>query len=168
MTAAAALGEVTVLCTGASAAAAGETAATIDGVRPRARGRRRLARPPARRADRGADRLAGGRLFSHIVAPATTDAKNILPRVAALLDVMVISDVSGIVDGDTFERPIYAGNAVQTVKSADPVKVVSVRTSSFRCRGHRRLRAGRGRSARVEKPRAVGMGRGQGGRERPA
>jgi electron transfer flavoprotein alpha subunit len=73
--------------------------------------------------------LAGD--YSHIVAPATTDAKNILPRVAALLDVMVISDVSGVVDADTFERPIYAGNAIQTVKSSDAKKVVSIRTSTF-------------------------------------
>jgi len=142
VTAAAALGEVTVLCTGASAAAAGETAATIDGVArvlvaEDASLGHRLAEPTAALIVS----LAGD--YSHIVAPATTDAKNILPRVAALLDVMVISDVSGIVDGDTFERPIYAGNAVQTVKSADPVKVVSVRTSSFDV-------AGTGGSAPVE------------------
>ncbi|KAA9007126.1 electron transfer flavoprotein subunit alpha/FixB family protein [Histidinibacterium aquaticum] len=73
--------------------------------------------------------LAGD--YDHIAAPATTDAKNIMPRVAALLDVMVISDVSGIVDADTFERPIYAGNAVQTVKSSDGKKVFTIRTSSF-------------------------------------
>jgi len=73
--------------------------------------------------------LADG--YEHIVAPATTDAKNVMPRVAALLDVMVISDVSGVVDGSTFERPIYAGNAVQTVKSVDPKKVVTFRTSTF-------------------------------------
>ena len=72
--------------------------------------------------------LAGD--YSHIMAPATTDAKNVLPRVAALLDVMVISDVSGVVDADTFERPIYAGNAIQTVKSTDATKVVSVRVST--------------------------------------
>src|SRR6056297_3402483 len=134
VTAAAALGEVTVLCAGASAADAAAQAATIDGV-----GRvlcaedaslgHRLAEPTAALVVS----LAGD--YSHIVAPATTDAKNILPRVAALLDVMVISDVSGVVDADTFERPIYAGNAVQTVKSSDATKVVSVRTSTFDAAG---------------------------------
>ena len=59
--------------------------------------------------------LAGD--YTHIAAPGTTDAKNVMPRVAALLDVMVISEVTGVVDADTFERPIYAGNAIQTVKS---------------------------------------------------
>jgi electron transfer flavoprotein alpha subunit len=73
--------------------------------------------------------LAGG--YDHIVAPATTDAKNVLPRIAALLDVMVISDISAVVDANTFERPIYAGNAIQTVRSIDGIKVVSVRTSTF-------------------------------------
>ena len=77
--------------------------------------------------------LAGD--YAHIVAPATTDAKNVLPRVAALLDVQVITDVSGVVDADTFERPIYAGNAVQTVKSKDATKVVSLRTSTFEAAG---------------------------------
>ena len=86
--------------------------------------------------------------YSHILAPATTDAKNVLPRVAALLDVMVISDVSGVVDADTFERPIYAGNAIQTVKSSDSVKVVSIRTSTFDA-------AGEGGSAPVETVSAV-------------
>ena len=73
--------------------------------------------------------LAGD--YEHIVAPATTDAKNVMPRVAALLDVMVISDASGVVDGNTFERPIYAGNAIQTVKSSDAKKVITFRTSTF-------------------------------------
>jgi electron transfer flavoprotein alpha subunit len=77
------------------------------------------------------------------VAPATTDAKNVMPRVAALLDVMVISDASGVVDADTFERPIYAGNAVQTVKSLDTTKVITFRTSTFDA-------AGEGGSAAVE------------------
>jgi electron transfer flavoprotein alpha subunit len=77
------------------------------------------------------------------VAPATTDAKNIMPRVAALLDVMVISDASGVVDADTFERPIYAGNAIQTVKSSDAKKVVTFRTSTFDAAGDGQLRPGR-------------------------
>lgn len=73
--------------------------------------------------------LAGG--YSHIAAAATAYAKNVLPRVAALLDVMVLSDVTAIVDADTFERPIYAGNAIQTVKSSDGKKVFTVRTAAF-------------------------------------
>jgi len=73
--------------------------------------------------------MAGG--YSHIAAAATSDAKNVLPRVAALLDVMIISEVVGVVDADTFERPIYAGNAIQTVKSNDSVKVMTIRTAGF-------------------------------------
>ena len=130
VTAAAKLGDVTVLCAGASAADAAKEAATINGVSrvlcaEDASLSHRLAEPTAALIVS----LAGD--YSHIVAPATTDAKNILPRVAALLDVMVISDVSGVVDADTFERPIYAGNAIQTVKSSDATKVVSFRTSTF-------------------------------------
>jgi electron transfer flavoprotein alpha subunit len=85
--------------------------------------------------------LAGD--YEHIVAPATTDAKNVMPRVAALLDVMVISDVSEVVDASTFKRPIYAGNAIQTVRSSDPKKVITFRTSTFDA-------AGTGGSAKVE------------------
>jgi electron transfer flavoprotein alpha subunit len=73
--------------------------------------------------------LADG--YDGIVAPATANGKNTLPRVAALLDVMQVSDITAVVDGETFERPIYAGNAIQTVKSSDPKKVVTVRTASF-------------------------------------
>ncbi|MBT8475012.1 MAG: FAD-binding protein [Alphaproteobacteria bacterium] len=136
------LGDVTVLCAGASASAAGATAATIDDVAKVLVAEdpslgHRLAEPTAALIVS----LAGD--YDHIVAPATTDAKNILPRVAALLDVMVISDVSGVVDATTFERPIYAGNAIQTVQSADAKKVVSVRVSSFDA-------AGSGNSAPVE------------------
>ncbi|GBQ31090.1 electron transfer flavoprotein subunit alpha/FixB family protein [Gluconacetobacter azotocaptans] len=69
--------------------------------------------------------------YSHIVAAAATYGKNILPRVAALLDAMVISDVTAIKDGETFERPVYAGNAVQQVVSSDPLKIFTVRTASF-------------------------------------
>ncbi|TDK53703.1 electron transfer flavoprotein subunit alpha/FixB family protein, partial [Antarcticimicrobium luteum] len=84
-----------------------------------------------------------------ICAPATTDAKNVMPRVAALLDVMILSDVSGVVDADTFERPIYAGNAIQTVKSKDDKKVITFRTSTFDA-------AGEGGSASVETVAAAG------------
>ncbi|EEW56554.1 electron transfer flavoprotein subunit alpha [Ruegeria sp. TrichCH4B] len=142
VTAAKQLGDVTALCAGAHAAAAGEAAAKIDGI-----SRVLVAEDPSlghRLAESTAAliaSLAGD--YDHIVAPATTDAKNVMPRVAALLDVMVISDVSGVVDGDTFERPIYAGNAIQTVKSRDAKKVVTIRTSTFDA-------AGEGGSAPVE------------------
>ncbi len=130
VTAATKLGEVTVLCCGGSAAAAGEAASKFDGV-----SKVIVVEDPSlghRLAESTAAlivSLAGD--YEHIVAPATTDAKNVMPRVAALLDVMILSDVSGIVDGDTFERPIYAGNAVQTVKSRDAKKVVTLRTTAF-------------------------------------
>jgi len=130
LSAAKALGDVTVLAAGASAAAAGEAAAKLDGV-----SKVLVAEDPAlghRLAEATAAlivSLAGD--YSHILAPATTDAKNVMPRVAALLDVMVLSDISGVVDADTFERPIYAGNAIQTVKSSDAKKVITVRTASF-------------------------------------
>jgi electron transfer flavoprotein alpha subunit len=148
VTAAAKLGAVTVLCAGASAKAAADQAATIDGVikvlcaEDDVLGHR-LAEPTADLIVK----LAGD--YTHICAPATTDAKNIMPRVAALLDVMVISDASGVVDGDTFERPIYAGNAIQTVKSSDAIKVITFRTSTFEA-------AGTGNSAPVEMIDAAG------------
>ena len=85
--------------------------------------------------------LAGD--YDHIAAAATTDGKNVMPRVAALLDVMQISDVTAIHGPDTFERPIYAGNAIQTVKSNDPKKVLTIRTSGFQA-------ASEGGSASVE------------------
>ena len=130
VTAAKTLGEVTALCAGASATAAATAAAKIDGVAKvicaeDASLGHRLAEPTAALIVS----LAGD--YDHIVAPATTDAKNVMPRVAALMDAMVISDVSRIVDSNTFERPIYAGNAVQTVKSSDSKKVVTIRASTF-------------------------------------
>ncbi|GAC1331449.1 MAG: FAD-binding protein [Beijerinckiaceae bacterium] len=70
-----------------------------------------------------------------IIAPATSSAKNIMPRVAALLDVMQISEISKVVSPDTFERPIYAGNAIQTVQTSDAKKVITVRTSAFKATG---------------------------------
>jgi len=69
--------------------------------------------------------------YSHVLAPATTHGKNIMPRVAALLDVAPISDISGVVSPDTFVRPIYAGNALATVQSKDKIKVVTVRGTAF-------------------------------------
>jgi electron transfer flavoprotein alpha subunit len=69
--------------------------------------------------------------YSHLLAPATTAGKNLMPRVAALLDVMQISDISGVVSTDTFVRPIYAGNALATVQSKDAIKVITVRGTAF-------------------------------------
>ncbi|MGO4172034.1 electron transfer flavoprotein subunit alpha/FixB family protein [Bosea sp. TAF32] len=86
-------------------------------------------------------KLAGA--YDAIVAPSTTTGKNVLPRVAALLDVMQVSDVSKIVAPDTFERPVYAGNAIQTVQSGDAKKLLTIRTASFQA-------AGEGGSASVE------------------
>jgi electron transfer flavoprotein alpha subunit len=90
--------------------------------------------------------LASG--YDHLVAPATTNGKNFMPRVAALLDVMQISDISEVKSADTFVRLIYAGNAVQTVQSLDSKKVITVRTASFAA-------AGEGGSASVEKVNAA-------------
>ncbi len=85
--------------------------------------------------------LAGS--YDAIVAPATSRFKNVMPRVAALLDVMQLSEITKVIAPDTFERPIYAGNAIQTVKSKDAKKVITVRTSTFQA-------AGEGGSAAVE------------------
>ncbi|MER5174137.1 electron transfer flavoprotein subunit alpha/FixB family protein, partial [Thioclava sp. CPCC 100088] len=113
LTASAALGEVTVLVAGSGVDAA--PVAGLSGVAKvlnvdDAAYAHGLAEPLADLVVSMADG------FSHIVAPSTASAKNVLPRVAALLDVMVISDVTAVVDADTFERPVYAGNAIQTVK----------------------------------------------------
>ena len=121
---------VHVLVAGQGVAGAAETAAALDGVdkvlvADDARYAHALAEPFAALVVE----LAAG--YDAIVAPATADAKNVMPRVAALLDVMQVSDVSKVVAPDTFERPIYAGNAIQTVQSRDAKKVITVRTSSF-------------------------------------
>ena len=73
--------------------------------------------------------LAGG--YSHVLAPATTFGKNVMPRVAAMLDAQQISEITAVVSDDTFDRPIYAGNAIATVQSADPVKIITVRATGF-------------------------------------
>ena len=127
------LGDVTLLCAGASKDAAAD-AAKIDGISKVLLAEDAILGHGL--AEDTADlivALAAG--YDHIVAPATASGKNILPRVAALLDVMIISDVSKIVDADTFERPIYAGNAIQTVKSNDAKKVITIRTSGFDAAG---------------------------------
>ena len=131
MTAAAAMGgDVHVLVAGKGARAAAEQAAKIAGAaKVLLADGDGLAQQLAEPMSELIVSLAGG--YDAIVAPATANGKNILPRVAALLDVMQLSDVTGVVDGSTFERPIYAGNAIQTVKSNDPKKVVTVRTASF-------------------------------------
>jgi electron transfer flavoprotein alpha subunit len=72
-----------------------------------------------------------GKGYSHILAAATTTGKNFLPRVAALLDVSMVSDITKVISADTFERPIYAGNAIATVQSSEAVKVITVRTTGF-------------------------------------
>jgi electron transfer flavoprotein alpha subunit len=71
------------------------------------------------------------RSYSHVLAPATSFGKNLVPRVAALLDVAALADITAVVSADTFERPIYAGNAVATVQSADPIKLITVRGTAF-------------------------------------
>src|SRR3979411_308791 len=143
MTAAKALGaDVHVLVAGSGAKAVADAAAKIEGVAAVLVADARayehaLAEPLAALIVS----LAGN--YDAIVAPATTNGKNIMPRVAALLDVMQISEITKVVSPDTFERPIYAGNAIQTVKSTDAKKIITVRTSTFAA-------AGEGGSASVE------------------
>jgi electron transfer flavoprotein alpha subunit len=98
-------------------------------------------------AGEGAKAAAEG--YDAIVAPATTSGKNFMPRVAALLDVMQISEITKVESPDTFQRPIYAGNAIQTVQSSDKKKVITVRTASFQA-------AGEGGSAAVENAEGAG------------
>jgi len=122
------LGDVTVLVLGPRSAA--ETAAKVAGVSKvlhteEALYANGLAEPVA------ALLVSMAPEYSHLLAPASAAGKNVMPRVAALLDVQVISDIAGVVDADTFVRPIYAGNALATVKSADPKKVITVRAASF-------------------------------------
>ena len=90
-----------------------------------------LAQPTAENVAATILRVAGERSYSHVVAAATSFGKNVMPRVAARLDVAQISDITGIESPDTFVRPIYAGNAFATVQSTDAIKVVTVRTTAF-------------------------------------
>lgn len=128
--AAQAVGDVHVLVAGANAKAAADAAAQVAGV-----AKVLLADAP-QFADGLAENVAEQVLaiakdYSHILAPATAYGKNILPRVAAKLDVGQISDITKVESADTFERPIYAGNAIATVQSIDPIKVITVRTTGF-------------------------------------
>ncbi|RMW97031.1 electron transfer flavoprotein subunit alpha/FixB family protein [Allofranklinella schreckenbergeri] len=130
VTAAAALGEVHVLVAGHNAAAAAQAAAQVTGVAKvlHADG---PALENALAENVAAQVLALADGYEHIVFPATASGKNIAPRVAAKLDVAQISDITKVVSGDTFERPIYAGNAIATVQSQDAKKVITVRATGF-------------------------------------
>jgi len=127
-------GDVHVLVAGKDCKAAADAAAKLDGVKKVLLAdvpayEHMLAEPLAALIVS----LAGS--YDAIVAPATTSGKNVMPRVAALLDVMQISDVTKVVAPDTFERPIYAGNAIQTVRSTDAKKVITVRTAALQATG---------------------------------
>ncbi len=127
-------GDVHVLVAGSGAKGVADAAAKLDGVAKvlladGAAYEHALAEPLAALIVA----LAGS--YDAIAAAATTTGKNVMPRVAALLDVMQISDITKVVAPDTFERPIYAGNAIQTVKSKDAKKVITVRTSTFQATG---------------------------------
>ena len=143
LTAVKSLGPVTVLVAGPDAAAAAAEAATLAGVAKvllaeGAEYAHGMSEPTAALIQS----LAGD--YEHIVAPSGALSKSVLPRLAAMLDVMVISEVLAVHDAATFDRPIYAGNAIQTVKSSDAKKVMTIRTATFDA-------AGKGGSAAVEK-----------------
>jgi len=149
MTAASALGgDVDVLVAGEGAKAVADAAAKIAGVKKvlladNAAFKNKLAEPMAALVVKLAEK------YDAIVSPATTAGKNFMPRVAALLDVMQISEIIKVESPDTFQRPIYAGNAIQTVRSSDKKKVITVRTASFQA-------AGEGGSAPVENAEGAG------------
>jgi len=123
-------GEIHVLVAGHDCAEAAKAAAAIAGVA------KVLHADAAPLAEELAENVASlivsmAKNYSHILAPATSTGKNILPRAAALLDCQQISEIIAVDSPDTFVRPIYAGNALATVKSADPIKVITVRTTAF-------------------------------------
>ncbi len=123
-------GEVDILIAGADCAGAADAAAKLPGV-----AKVRLADAPEYGDELAENlapliaKLAAG--YTHVLAPATTFGKNVMPRAAALLDVQQVSDISAIEGADTFVRPIYAGNAMATVKSLDTIKLVTVRATAF-------------------------------------
>lgn len=131
VTAAAAIGgDIHVLVAGTNCQAAAEAAAKIAGVS------KVLVADNAAYGHQLAENVSLlvaelGKGYSHILSPATTNGKNFLPRVAALLDVSQISEISKVISADTFERPIYAGNAIATVQSSEAIKVITVRPTGF-------------------------------------
>jgi len=130
VTAGSQLGEVTVLVAGEGCGAVADEAATLNGVA------HVLLCDDVTYGQGLAEPLAAlivkiGREYGHLLATATTFGKNLMPRVAALLDVAQLSEVIEVVDGSTFKRPIYAGNAIATVRSSDAVKVMTVRGTAF-------------------------------------
>ena len=141
-------GDVHVMVAGLNAAGAAQAASQIQGVV------KVLHADAAQLAEQlgenvAAQVLAVAKDYSHILFPATAHGKNVAPRVAALLDVAQVSDISAVVSADTFERPIYAGNAIATVQSGDAVKVITVRGTGFDAA------PGSGGSASVQKIDAV-------------
>jgi electron transfer flavoprotein alpha subunit len=123
-------GDIDLLVAGHPCGDAAKAASAVPGIR------KVLHADAAHLADFLAENVAAlvvsiGKNYSHILAPSTSNGKNILPRVAALLDVQQISDIVGVESPDTFVRPIYAGNALATVKSKDAIKVITVRTTAF-------------------------------------
>ena len=127
-------GDVHVLIAGAGVGAAAEAASKLEGAA------KVLVADAPQLANQLAEELAPliiglAPSYDAIVAPATASGKNVMPRVAATLDVAQISEITKVVSPDTFERPIYAGNAIQTVQSADSKKVITVRTASFQAVG---------------------------------
>jgi electron transfer flavoprotein alpha subunit len=130
VTAATQLGDVTVLVAGSGCGAVAEAAAKVAGVaKVLVADAPAYAHPLAESLAPLVVGLASG--YSHLLAPATTNGKNLMPRVAALLDVAMLSDISGIENENTFVRPIYAGNAMATVESSDAIKVITVRGTGF-------------------------------------
>ena len=141
--------DVTVMVIGSDCAEAGQAAARIAGVT------RVLVADAPQLGDQLAENVAAQILavakdYTHILAPATANGKNVMPRVAAKLDMAQISDIMSVESEDTFKRPIYAGNAIATVQSADAIKIITVRTTAFDAASPE------GGSAAVENAEAVG------------
>ncbi|RDJ04269.1 electron transfer flavoprotein subunit alpha/FixB family protein [Rhizobium grahamii] len=133
-------GDVTILVAGAGAKAAAEQAAKLSGVA------KVLVAEDASLANNLAEPLAAvvvslAASYDTLIAAATSTGKNVMPRVAALLDVAQVSEIIEVVSADTFKRPIYAGNAIQTVQATDAKKVITVRTASFSQAGPKGLTA---------------------------